>query len=1093
MLGDARVVSKLAAEPAAPTGARVAEGALVDYQVAAKAEQAAGLPKSVIDNPVLRKARAKKESTKPFQVGETVYLGDSGVPLTIADVSDTALLTLTNERGARLQTGRLSVSRVRPVGGGAGLEMPYKSPTAELLATSMDAGIDRRALNYAMGEANTTSPALNSFRRFYNSVRAWTDPILRYSPDIQRSFLAASRYANAGRLRISSSTVAIRGAFTEVFGADAVAGAQTNRLRYIGPDVAAQRPYVGTIFHAVQFPERYALTAEQRLTLKILSGIQTEDFRLTQLMGVPGEAVEGLYLGRRVAPTVGAARATGGGGGARATFLRHRKEEDATVFFEALSKAKRSAKTDIVDLFQGRMASSAKLRSDLVFLNSMAAKAGGRKLTGSKAALMGEVTVTHNATGLRWAFPEEAGGMIQDFLKASQPTRSSMPDFIDQARAMLLNLDFSVGGLRQGLLGFMASPMGYIRSFAGAWKFVRTPEGAALDMARNTNRMMRWQQRGLQLQLTPWDLPVTKLGESGLWIDKIPGLRQMNNFQFNVLMPKLKMAIAERNLGMLKSAQEGGVVGRYLRDAPLVGRFIRANSAKLAKMSEDDLMKAAADMANNWVGGIEWAKITPGNLGPLRRLVILTEGWTRAQLNAITKSVAFTPEGIIARRLLMQELAISVGIVVALDTLLGGDSDLDPRSYGFGKVEIPGVGRITVMPHAPLIRTFSRMMAGVPAEQQFGTSNPLKQRFEAAVSWSDARAGQFPRMLWDLSSGKDFYGRPIDNKALHVAEALMPIMVQNVADGLRQKNSAAELAGEVVIGFAGANFSPATQSNRLTNLAENLGIARGREWRDLEPFERAQVEVTAAGRAIRERMAGTDYQKRKDLILSFYDEQKARDAALERGKLSTGQPYGPNEWRDDYRSGQSRKAAALEAYDAYVGMEIGTPKNDNQKAFSGYFDLMDAFRLEGGKFDFAGWEQAEARYLAGLSKTQQAYVIRNVNSYGTPLVKEYKEAQIALQPYWDALENTLVSRPDVLEVWEIYNALPAGAEKDAYGLKNRSAISLARSIQSRARESIRMANPVIDGLLVKWYEYKPMNVQNMVERRSEVMESLAAR
>ena len=684
----------------------------------------------------------------------------------------------------------------------------FSKPIEALLARAKDITGDEAMFQYAVRESSVAGGmAPTGARAAFNFARSAVDSIKGFHPDIQIGHLAAARYAAAQQERIQELLVGLEGMLRQAFGKEAL-----TQGKIAGPGLAGRvppsaAPYVGTVWHILDNPTLYRLSPLQRRAAEEWGKIFNAERDFSARMGVAIGQVEGNWIAHSFKQpqelTRLITRPTPGMGKPGPLKARKLTTEQ---FLEVATAHNLEVETDVLKIAARRLNSTARMRSTQVFLDELARKVGGRRLKPGKSPMPGERVV--QAGGRQWVFPEEIANQVQDVLRPMQvpPDEAIVSAVVDVARATLLNLDFSVGGMRQGLLGMVADPRRALEAYHQAWMVLAQPEGLAIHLVQNAARYQRWSQRGLGINMSPLDITIGLKGTPKSLLDRVPGVGWMYNLQFNTIMRPLKLAVAEANLATLQAVRDGQGLAGVAQSFPLLGRSVRRlGAAQLVGKSDDELAKIAADAANNWVGGIEWARIMAGRPSTLRKLAILTEGWTRARIGNVVNAPKLSPEGILARRMLAQEMTILVGIATAVNLGVSGSMPrefFDVRSSRFGVIQAPW-GNLRLIPHAVEWRTVARAIAGKPAD-----ASDIKARGTAVLDFMEGRVGQFPRVIQDLTTGRDFMGRPIDNQAINFARSFMPIIVQTVWEGLEANRTASELAFEAGFEFAGATTFP---------------------------------------------------------------------------------------------------------------------------------------------------------------------------------------------------------------------------------------------------------------------------------------------
>ena len=756
-------------------------------------------------------------------------------------------------------------------------------------------------------------------------------------------------------------------------------------------------PWFGKPMHILEYPEFYKLIDKQKTALKYVEELLNKDFRtLVDDLRIPADAVEGLYLRHRLLDAEGKPVLLS----AEAPPLQVRQRKPGMLqprertLHELLVYAKNqgaAVDSQIANLFWQRLGMSAQLHGDVVFLDGLAAQTfqhptfgllKGRRLAPEESVGRGMMEVKQ--AGQRWEMAAEYGheaNKILDVVRANRKVDSL--DIINELRSLLLNLDLSIIGARQGVIGLMIDPVAQVRAWRDGTMMMLTPEGRMMGYATHYEGMIDASRHGLNLTSQPiTDLPVLRIDPSSKvmgGIERLPGLRDVYAWQFNYTFPLMKYMAYQRNLSVLIDAQTSPGIARLLREFPLLGEYLPLSSveavAKLkgetAQMSR--LKHIAADATNNAMGGLNWAKIGTGEAGVLTRLAILTPGWTRAQLGLLaTAANPFSPEGILARRLIAREHAFAVMLGVGGSYLAGGELSFDPRSNNFGVIDIPGKFRVPIDPYRPLMRMVARGIGGIPEDEKFRNLPEVSQRAMSAWDWAVARRGQIPGALTDISSGRDYFGRKVEEHVLlYVTGSLLPIAAQEVSESLRREDEKSVVAMSSGIALLGTSPLPPRRTSELARALapERARIDARREavsaaspqpyppeerrwdgtWDDLWPLEKADLQRRDTGRAINEKYGLTQAQEFRNKIDILSDMQVQSDEYFASRQGPHGRPYSPDQWKRDYDAVRERHNILLQEMAEDFDFPARQPRDEKEQALAQLFAAREKFFQDVGK------------------------------------------------------------------------------------------------------------------------------------------------
>ncbi len=293
----------------------------------------------------------------------------------------------------------------------------------------------------------------------------------------------------------------------------------------------------------------------------------------------------------------------------------------------------------------------------------------------------------------------------------------------------------------------------------------------------------------------------------------------------------------------------------------------------------------------------------------------------------------------------------------------------------------------------------------------------------------------------------------------HIGTSALPFAVQGVLEGQQAITNVVQLTG--------LRTSPPSPSEKVQALASPLG----KDWEQLEPYQKAQLYNSPEGRDLIRKNYDKDFIKKYETRWKYYDAQLARDEAYKKDKI-TG-----SEWLDAYQKAEGERVAVLRQIDEDLGTIWDAPKTPEEKAMSDYFTLQDTFRdPKTNLFNTEGWSKAKKKFLASVTPEIAGYIERNTGTYDTPTVKIFKTFQKKyLQPYWDIEDQVWAQYSPSLRLVADYikkledTGKPADKAKANRNLAKYPEIVIARATIARLEKQYRRDVPLADDLLKKYY------------------------
>lgn len=956
----------------------------------------------------------------------------------------------------------------------------FSPAVQDLLTRGADSGIDQQLFANAVQQAtNTTNPNAWPLKSVFNRVRSvWDEAVIR-NPDVQQAYLVATRYGDAQYQRIQSIgrgvEGAVRQAFTKGNGVDPAL-----RAAFKGTPAPELEPFIGTPWHFLDNPNLYDATPMQKQLAQSWDEITRNELRFTQSAGVPASEWADSWIKHGFKHPERVPRIPGGRRGAGLTQQRTLSTEE---FVKFASDNGLEVDTDVLAILQRRLAASARVRANIVYLDALVPKTGGKKLTPGNVTPRGFTRI--ELGGKAWAFPDEIAKSINDTIlpRSVAPDEKLADQVLDITRGMLLNLDFQAGGGRQMLLAFNADPLGAARVWGQAWQTALTPEGWAAWYAKNAPKAEFWAQHGLQLRQTPFDTETRTLSGVRKGIEtpirikgkNINAIGKLNEIQFESMLPLAKINTAERAYEMLKIQQQGGL-GSFLRGIPIFDKLNAKLTKPLSRYSDDELAEIAADTTNNWLGGIEWARIgkTPGIV---RKFLLLTEGWTRAQIGVVANAPKLTPKGIIARRMIAQELAMAAGFSTGLSLLLKDElPEYNPLKTDWLNIKTP-VGSIPVSPHQVLYRTILQTIAGNPAE--YASDNPVWNRLDAIMKFNEGRVGQGPRLGYELAKGEDYYGRPIDNKAAYAGKELLPIIAQGIIQDAEDGRAPSQVGLRAGLEFLGFNLRPFTPTQKIDKAVAGDKIPKAEggfyeRYRDLPPDIKGEFDKRHPNEV------GAVQQARADRGRATFDNLKKETlAGLQ--ELASLAKTDPSQYRESV--GALVRDQAVITKHELESLDLDERSGD-LKLLDDFFTAVDpATNATTHVTDFDKRDALEDAYRKKLTPEQTKRLDEMLVYSADPTYQKLKLAKRELDTggYFDRRDDAFETwlrevkpdippeakeSPDALATWLKQDVAREGYAPEMY-TRDRTWRSWDRAY-GVLNEDFLVSNPELDALAVEW-------------------------
>jgi len=833
------------------------------------------------------------------------------------------------------------------------------------------------------------------------------------------------------------------------------------------PATGAEATIVGTLADIFDRPTFYNLSPLQQRVVSLWNRSTSADQTLMADMGFDAHLVMREYVpfkqaedqvgwwDRWMTPQGGKAL-----GGAPRSYFKKRSNPTLLDWTRFLQQHGQEPELDIFKLYARRLLGTARLRTEQVYLQGILenVEIGARAIPKGKSPLPGyqELAIGKLPSGIstipgirngRWQVPDIVAREVQ--MALSPQNQGEIANIINQSvalmRGTMLSADASFLTV-QGYALAVTDPVRFLSRIGESASVAISHEGYMLHLAQNYESYSRFAQSGGTLYMSATDVPLAParglLSETFTY-RKLPGIRQVDEFGFNRLLPQVKKQMWESTVQMLDNISNDRTAlqwfGKHL--PPGFNKALR-RLAGVEGRTVAQLEEAAADVVNNIGGGINWAA-TMQEPGVWGNLIMLTPGWLRANMGRIINSAKIgDPKGVLARRWMMQNLAITASISTGLSILFGGRlPNYDPRATDFLDIQLPG-GSVPILPGKTYIRTIFRAIGGVPWDSRQGD---IEQRVSALWNFGKGREGMFPRLALDLATGRDAFGRVIDDKLLYAVRSFLPLVAQSLMEqALVEGGIPPDLKGGPLGAIVPSQFmNPIAQSIGLNYIPHNPFDVRDKTvaaqgYADPvteEPIVK-YAELTEVLRAKFDRefpeytKAVAEYQEVRDSPFSqlrgLRDQQRFTVQAL--GKALRGDPMTEQEVQALTATGQAVQNIRGR-YDLYPDLLAGLntdyrgkvqaivernplqPMTTSQRIVSNYYKQVVESSLVAGKIDPDLFDYYERQYRAkveklygpkGLAVLDEETVYRTTDD---DVAQAYHKDQKMWGPYYDNLDS----------------------------------------------------------------------------------------
>ena len=483
----------------------------------------------------------------------------------------------------------------------------------------------------------------------------------------------------------------------------------------------------------------------------------------------------------------------------------------------------------------------------------------------------------------------------------------------------------------------------------------------------------------------------------------------------------------------------------------------------------------------------------PGNISTLETAMMFAPRWFRSQLSLVTD--AFTKGGRAggeARKNLAALIATGSMFTYGMNKALDNETQLDPTDPNFMRIRALGQDISVFGPWDTLVKGLAVAFKDGPEQ--------------GARYMVRSKASPVMGRVYDMMAGETFRGDKLSGattfdiltSAAKMSTQWAPISLQATFErGV--PTTPAEVAGAGVQ-FFGTKATPLTRYEKVSIKRDRLSQEKyNKDWDALEPYQKQ--ELLDADPDLNYESQQAAWAERANLRTYYTDQQEMLDEALELDEVNA------KGWRESYDDLRNREYGAFEEWERTYPDEAKrlvsrTSPDANYRALAEYYDAFRNSRTSWGALDNEKLDIALSKLEESWTSSQAAFVERNTGIYGTPKVKEYKQDQKKLRPYWELRDQVWAKMQEAYPKIARYSS-PLEYEhamtrkmklegQDPLLVQMRISklpilVYLDR-IVSTLRERYRIAHPDVDALLLKWgYTTTLKSQRKYTSRYSEVV------
>ena len=566
--------------------------------------------------------------------------------------------------------------------------------------------------------------------------------------------------------------------------------------------------------------------------------------------------------------------------------------------------------------------------------------------------------------------------------------------------------------------------------------------------------------------------------------------------------------------------------GRFETSFHMYGDYARVTMYEalepMALRGGDKAMREMVDFVNKATGTFTpgQAVFTPSQQAMERAFMFFAPRYTRASLALASDMLRGGTSGALARDSMVKLAAGGAITYLMFAEALGQDAKFDPRRSDFMTVQV-GEDRIGI---GSFWTSFVRLLGNVmtdPALAGAVSNSPLLfqseepgQTFDSTVMsnpivrWLRGRSSVLTGISWDIASGHDFLGNPIEpgiDLAKYAGSQLLPFALESAILSRPRRPGPVANIGEVF----GARAFPLSLSQRRNALRDEMAQrAFEKPWGELNKRQQQQILEGTSTESVE--LAALTEEARRDRVVrgesidhtvdEWFSERDRINAEWQTAiddiysRVSTAQEgWDLPRFREALSTINSRRRTELDGVDKQERFQIvqewlsflpdAPGRHPDKPEDIAYFEYLDKViandeLVEPDGFDFRKQTQLEGEFRQKWGAEIFEYVQARLSEGRAlhPLVAEFYEGRERFEYYWAGVDNPnsvvsqiLATRNDsealryLLTEWETATDLRKKDLEDTH-----ANLRGVLKMRDRVRGALRERDQELDAFLFRW-------------------------
>lgn len=492
------------------------------------------------------------------------------------------------------------------------------------------------------------------------------------------------------------------------------------------------------------------------------------------------------------------------------------------------------------------------------------------------------------------------------------------------------------------------------------------------------------------------------------------------------------------------------------------------------------------------------AGIPPSQQAIERSIALFSPRYTRSSFSLMADVFRGGIQGAEARATLLGLAGTGMGFYITTSLAMGQEPQLDPTSSRFMTWDING-NRIGI---GSFWISFARAAVKLGDSTISDEDIMEEQRDNPIFQYLRGRTSPVTSLAYDIYSGRDFLGRPFENRfdiAAHIGKSFLPFSVEGALMDEGYKTNSERLTG-LPFEQIGMRVRPSSIWERRYQERNDIAHAEyGQLWTDINRYKQKELikkypslqELDAQAR----KAAAEGGSRLVEQIETYYQEQEKIkldwDLEMERGIAAMqDQWFNPRELREVVLK-RANTAKRVRYKDLNKRLE---PEGDLEDVNTYFTQMADKFSDETQPEDIAyreflteiignpDWDKTEGYdWLARDAAIEDFkekwgsdifdYVeLRVQQGQEIPdIITEYYNARRQYEYYWEATEKAVIQQMPFPEVAQLLRTQYINAtDSERLVLKLNPELKKINSRISGAKRALRQMNQGIDAFLYRW-------------------------